>query len=127
MIGYVTVGVSDIDRARTFYSALLAELGGKQLMSDDQYVFFGTGMDAPMLTLARPYDGGAPTVGNGMMVALQARDRAQVDRVHDKALALGGVDEGGPGPRGPEEMGFYGAYFRDLDGNKLAAFSIGVA
>ena len=61
------------------------------------------------------------------MVAFAAGSRANVDKLHAKALALGGTDEGAPGLRGPEEYGFYGAYFRDLDGNKLCAFHVGPA
>lgn len=57
------------------------------------------------------------------MVALAARDRAQVDRLHALALRLGGTDEGVPGPRG--DAGFYTGYFRDLDGNKRSAFTMG--
>ena len=127
MIGYVTVGVNDMARAQAFYDALTPELGGKRLMGDEKYTFYGTGMDAPMLTLAMPYDGGSQSVGNGTMVALAATSRAQVDQVYAKAKELGGADEGAPGLRGPEAMGFYGAYFRDLDGNKLAVFSMGAA
>jgi predicted lactoylglutathione lyase len=62
------------------------------------------------------------------MVALVLEERRQVDGFHAKALALGGTDEGAPGLRGPEgPQAFYGAYFRDLDGNKLCAFRIGPA
>ena len=66
--------------------------------------------------------GKAATVGNGTMVALAARDRETAARVHAKALELGGSDEGAPGPRGD---GFYGGYFRDIDGNKLVACVFG--
>lgn len=75
-----------------------------------------------MLGLIRPYDGEPATVGNGSMVALAASDRAQVDAVYNRALALGGEDEGAPGERAP---GYYFAYFRDLEGNKFSVFKIG--
>ena len=78
-----------------------------------------------MLVIGKPYDGAAATAGNGTMVALAADSREQVDQVYAKAIELGGADEGAAGTRGPEEMGFYGAYFRDLDGNKLCAFNVG--
>ncbi len=68
-----------------------------------------------------PFDGKPATVGNGMMVALVVDSTEKVDRVHAKALALGGKDEGPAGPRGD---GFYAGYFRDLDGNKLYVFCI---
>lgn len=70
--------------------------------------------------MTKPYDGNAATVGNGVMVALVVMTPEQVDAMYAKALELGGTDEGAPGPRG--DSGFYAAYFRDLDGNKLNAF-----
>ena len=116
MIGYVTVGTNDIDRATAFYDALFAEMGVGRLMEEDGVVGYGTGMDQPMLLVMKPYDGNAATVGNGMMVALQAGTPDAVARLHAKALELGAADEGAPGPRGE---GFHAGYFRDLDGNKL--------
>lgn len=128
MIGYATLGTNDIDTALEFYDALFATVGGKRLMQipDERLLtFYGAGADKPMLVIGRPYDGAAATAGNGTMVALAADSREQVDQIHAKAVALGGADEGGPGLRGAEEMGFYGAYFRDPDGNKLCAFKMG--
>jgi predicted lactoylglutathione lyase len=75
-----------------------------------------------MVSVIKPHDGNAATVGNGVMVALAASSKAQVDLIHRRALELGGKDEGAPGPRGD---GFYAGYFRDLDGNKLNAFFMG--
>ncbi|KAB2858285.1 MAG: VOC family protein, partial [Sphingopyxis terrae] len=72
--------------------------------------------------LTKPFDGNVATVGNGVMVALEASDTDQVQRLYDIALAHGGSDEGAPGPRGE---GFYAGYFRDPDGNKLNAFVMG--
>ena len=125
MIGYVTIGTNHVAKAKTFYDALVAELGASVMFADEKYTFYGTGWDAPMIALCAPYDGNPATVGNGAMVALQAPDRATVERVHAKALELGAADEGAPGLREPPEMHFYGAYFRDLDGNKLCAFKMG--
>lgn len=122
MIGYVTLGTKDIARAARFYDALLAELGAKRAMETASFVAWGTGPGAPMVSVIEPHDGKAATVGNGVMVALAASSKAQVGAIHAKALALGGKDEGAPGPRGD---GFYAAYFRDLDGNKLNAFFMG--
>jgi catechol 2,3-dioxygenase-like lactoylglutathione lyase family enzyme len=127
MIGYVTLGTNDIESARRFYEALLAEIGVRQLMQlpDGRgYTMYGRSGREPMLAVTRPADGNAATAGNGTMVALPMADREQVDRFHAKALELGGSDEGAPGVRGPEDMGFYGAYLRDPDGNKLCAFHI---
>lgn len=78
--------------------------------------------------MTQPYDGGAAAPGNGAMVAIVLDDRGKVDAFHAKALELGGSDEGAPGLRSPEgDRAFYGAYFRDLDGNKFCAFRIGPA
>jgi predicted lactoylglutathione lyase len=78
--------------------------------------------------VTRPYDGQPATVGNGNMAALAMPSREMVDRLHSRALELGGSDEGAPGLRTPEGPGaFYGAYFRDLDGNKLCVFRMGPA
>lgn len=116
MIGYVTIGTNDIDRATAFYDALFAEMGVGRLMEEGGAVGYGTGMDQPLVLVMRPHDGNAATVGNGMMVALQAGSPEAVARLHAKALELGATDEGAPGPRGE---GFHAGYFRDLDGNKL--------
>ena len=116
MIGYVTVGTNDIDRATAFYDALFAEMGVGRLMEENGAVGYGAGMDQPIVLVMRPFDGNAATVGNGMMVALQAGSPDAVARLHAKALELGATDEGAPGPRGE---GFHAGYFRDLDGNKL--------
>ena len=130
MIGYATLGTNDPARAKAFYDALLGMLGAKRLMDmpdDREMTLYGTGMDRPMLGVTRPYDGGEATPGNGGMLALMVDGRAQVDAAYAKAMELGGADEGAPGVRGPEAMGFYGAYFRDPDGNKIALFHIGAA
>ena len=122
MIGYTTFGTNDLARAGRFYDALLAELGAKRAMEMDGFIAWAKAPNTPMLSVIKPFDGKPATVGNGVMVALAAASKAQVDAVHKKALALGGKDEGAPGPRG---AGFYAAYFRDLDGNKLNAFFMG--
>ena len=128
MIGYATLGTNDIDKALGFYDALLATVGAKQLMQmpdERKLTLYGTTPGAPMLGVGKPYDGSAATVGNGTMISLAADDRDQVATVYAKAIELGGADEGAPGVRGPDEMGFYGAYFRDLDGNKFCVFKVG--
>ncbi len=120
MIGYVTLGTNDLARAAPFYDALAAELGVGRMMDYDGFIAWGIPGDAAAgIGLTKPHDGNPATVGNGVMVALQAKDREQVDRLHAIALAHGGTCEGPPGPRGDS---FYAGYFRDLDGNKLNAF-----
>ena len=125
MIGYVTIGSNNLDRSVAFYDAVLAEIGARRISEMDRLKMYGTAAGGPMLGVCRPYDGKAAEPGNGTMVAIEAKDPDQVQRLYDIALANRGSDEGAPGPRGePDENGntFYAAYFRDPDGNKLNAF-----
>lgn len=119
MIGYVTLGANDVEKAAAFYDELLGLIGAKRFMETEKFVAWSTGPKSPALSVTTPFDGKAATVGNGVMVALAVDSTEKVDALHAKALELGGADEGAPGPRGG---GFYAAYFRDLDGNKLNAF-----
>ena len=129
MIGYATVGTNDIDKARAFYDALLGSMGARRIMEfPSGFTMYGVSPDRPAVVVTKPYDGQAATPGNGAMVALVMDSREKVDALHAKALELGGSDEGLPGVRG--EIGgsvFYGAYFRDLDGNKFCAFQMAPA
>ena len=120
MIGYVTLGTNDLARAARFYDAIAAELGTSRMMEGENFIAWGTPGGAVGIGITRPFDGNAASVGNGVMVALAARDEAQVARLHALALANGGSDEGAPGERGGGS--FHAAYFRDPDGNKLNAF-----
>jgi len=119
MIGYVTLGTNDLHRAAKFYDAIAAELETPRMMEFDTFIAWGKPDGGAGIGLTKPYDGNTATVGNGVMVALEAKDEAQVQRLYDIALANGGSCEGPPGPRGE---GFYAGYFRDPDGNKLNAF-----
>lgn len=127
MIGYVTIGTSDLKRGGEFMEGIATELGGKRLWGNDRMIGFGTGPGSPSLMVTKPYDGKGPTPGNGTMVALAAGSKEVVERAYKKAIAMGGKDEGAPGYRGPEAQGFYGAYFRDLDNNKYCVFCIAKA
>jgi len=122
MIGYVTLGTNDLARAAKFYDALAKELGVGRMMENEKFIAWGKPGGGAGIGLTLPFDGKPASVGNGVMIALEARDQAQVDRIHRLALSLGGKDEGAPGPRGE---GFYAGYFRDPDGNKLNAFVMG--
>jgi catechol 2,3-dioxygenase-like lactoylglutathione lyase family enzyme len=122
MIGYVTLGSNDFEKAKAFYDAVLAPLGAERTMSGETMQGYGGPGEGPMLGVCKPYDGKPATGGNGTMVALTAKSREIVNAVHAAALAGGGADEGAPGLRGDT---FYGAYFRDLDGNKLCVFHYG--
>ena len=129
MIGYALFGSNDLPRSFAFYDAVFGSVGINRLMEfPTGAVCWGTGWSQPMLGVGPAYDGAAATAGNGTMLALVFDTRAKVDTVHAAALAAGGVDEGAPGVRGDEgPQAFYGAYFRDLDGNKLCAFRVGPA
>jgi catechol 2,3-dioxygenase-like lactoylglutathione lyase family enzyme len=119
MIGYITLGTDDLARAGAYYDALLAAFGARRFMQDARYIAWSAGPGRPALCVFLPYDGRPATAGNGSMVALAVDSPKAVDALHAHALALGSADEGAPGPR---PNGFYAAYFRDLDGNKLNAF-----
>lgn len=125
---YATVGSNRLDEAMAFYEDLLGTIGwGKLFDNPGGGRFYGSVTDG-MFAVVRPFDGEPATVGNGTMAGFWMASRGEVDAFHAKALALGGTDEGAPGVRGDEgPQAFYGAYFRDLDGNKLAAFCIGPA
>ena len=122
MIGYVTLGTNDMARAGRFYDDLLSVVGAKRTMESDRYIAWGNDPHAPMLFVMKPADGNAATIGNGVMVALAAKNQEEVDKVYKKAISLGAKCEGPAGPRGE---GFYAGYFRDADGNKLCSFFMG--
>jgi predicted lactoylglutathione lyase len=122
VIGYVTLGTNDIERAARFYDELLAEIGASRFLETETFIAWSTSPSGPALSVTNPFDGNVATVGNGVMVALVMDSHDKVDALHRKAMELGAQDEGAPGPRGP---GFYAGYFRDPDGNKLNAFCMG--
>lgn len=122
MIGYVSLGTNDLPRATAYYDKLLGELGAKRVMDFGRFILWSTSPTAAGLAVCTPHDGKPATVGNGVMAAIACESREQVDRMHALAIELGGTDEGKPGERAP---GFYAAYFRDPDGNKLNFFKAG--
>lgn len=121
MIGYATLGSNDLEKAKAFYDTVLAVLGGKRAFGSDRMQGYASGAGG-MLAICKPYDGQPAAGGNGTMIALAAASREQVDETYKVALAAGATDEGAPGLRGDN---FYGAYFRDSDGNKLCVYKIG--
>jgi len=125
MLGYATVGSNRLADALAFYDALLGEIGIPILFDRGSggrvYGTFG----GTMFGVVEPYDGQPATAGNGSMFGFALDSREAVDRFHARALALGGSDEGRPGPRPPGVDRAYMAYVRDLDGNKLCAFILG--
>lgn len=119
MIGYITVGTNDLERAARYYDALLGEMGAGRFLEDDRFIAWSVAPEQPGFSVAKPFDGKAATVGNGDMTAFMVDSNEKVDAMYKKAIELGGTDEGEPGYR---MDGFYAAYFRDLDGNKLNFF-----
>jgi len=122
MIGYVMLGTNKFDAAAKFYDDLLGSIGASRMMESDRFIAWSAGANSPAISICKPFDGNAATVGNGVMVAIPAGTREQVDALYAKAIELGGTDEGAPGQRSDT---FYAGYFRDLDGNKLNAFYFG--
>lgn len=119
MIGYTTLGVSDMERSVAFYDALLAEVGAKQVRSMDRIKFYGDDTGAGMLAICIPFDKGEQHCGNGNMIAISGGSKDGAKALYEKAIELGATDEGGPGDRAPF---FYGGYVRDFDGNKLCFY-----
>lgn len=122
LILYTTVGVSDFDRSLAFYDAIFGALGYRR--SEDAaegWAGWGPSYDEGVsFWICPPFDGQPPTAGNGTMIALRARNDAEVRAFHTAALANGGRSEGEPGTRELYGPTFYVAYVRDPDGNKLA-------
>lgn len=121
MIGYVTLGTNNLEKAVSFYDQLFATIDAGRFIETEQFVAWTTGMDQPGVSVTKPFDGQPATVGNGTMVAIMLDSADKVDAFYHKAIELGGTCEGKPGLRA-ELDGFYAGYFRDLDGNKLNAF-----
>ncbi|HEV7158780.1 MAG TPA: VOC family protein [Caulobacteraceae bacterium] len=125
MIAYCTVGVNDMDRAIRFYDPLFQTLRAQRATTSPTWTGYRRKGEPAWVFLTRPYDGGQATHGNGTMLAFLAGSRAEVEDFHAAALTHGGRDEGAPGVRPGMDPVFYGAYVRDLDGNKLCAFTRG--
>lgn len=122
MISHMTLGTNDLDKATAFYEAVLSDLGAKQHFSTDRAVFWRLGDNATMLGVSIPFNGEPANYGNGSMLALAIESPEQVRNIHAKAMSCGAANEGDPGER--LDGVYYGAYFRDLDGNKIALFHL---
>jgi catechol 2,3-dioxygenase-like lactoylglutathione lyase family enzyme len=123
MLSHVFVGIRDFDRAFAFYGSLLAGLGLRLKFCEPERPWAGwmpSQAERPLFLIGTPYDGAPAVAGNGTMIALLASSREAVREAHACALAMGGSCEGAPGLRPHYHQNYYGAYFRDPDGNKLA-------
>lgn len=122
-IGYVTIGALDVEKALPFYDAVLGAVGYSRAFLDGGWAGYGPkGGDANVF-ICPPFDGEPARPGNGIMLAFLAPSKDAVQAAYDAALAQGGADEGAPGPRPADSTSFYGAYVRDLTGNKLCFFT----
>jgi catechol 2,3-dioxygenase-like lactoylglutathione lyase family enzyme len=119
MYSHTTIGANDLGPARTFYDAVLAPLGLELRYANQGIIGWGLPGGRPQFLVVLPFDGREPSVGNGSMVALLASRRDIVDACHAAAMGQGGTDEGGPGLRPQYHRNYYGAFFPDLDGNKI--------
>ena len=119
MIHHVSVGASDVERARAFYDPLMELVGLRLTFEDDRS--FGYGAGDTVFSVETPENGAPATAGNGVHVAFAAKDRATVDEFHRVALANGGEDAGAPGPRPNYDANYYAAFVRDPEGNKIEA------
>ena len=122
MIGYTMVGTQNLDRAVVFYDAIFSVMGMTRCFTDEQVAFWGdkANVKAPRFAAGYPFDGASASVGNGVMSAFLIESAAKIDALYETAIGLGGSDEGPPGLRPAYGEGFYAAYVRDRDGNKLA-------
>lgn len=116
---HVVVGTNDVERARRFYDSVLGTLGLKRVMNFEGASLWGA--DAPEFMVTKPGNGQPATYANGGTISFSAPSRAAVHEFHKAALALGGTDEGAPGPRDFTPTA-YAAYVRDPDGNKLCTY-----
>jgi len=122
MIGYITLGTNNKEKAEQFYDELMKVIGVGRILETKQFTAYGPSMQETGFSITKPYDGKPATVGNGSMIAFNVDSKEKVQQFYDKAIELGATEEGAPGPRG--ETGFYAGYFRDLDGHKLNVFTI---
>lgn len=115
-MNYFVFGTNDKQRAVSFYDELFEDCGLAKIHDEGRMTLWAN--EELMFAVAEPFDGNAATNGNGTMVGFNVDSREEVDRLHAKALDLGGTSEGEPKVR----SGMHSAYFRDLDKNKICLF-----
>jgi catechol 2,3-dioxygenase-like lactoylglutathione lyase family enzyme len=120
MLHHVSVGSRDVAKAVAFYDKVLKPLGFKRVMEFMPYAV-GYGDKHPEFWVQVPHDQKPASVGNGVHISFVGKTKAAVNAFHAAALAGGGKDEGAPGPRPDYGPTYYGAFCRDLDGNKIEA------
>ncbi|TCU54820.1 catechol 2,3-dioxygenase-like lactoylglutathione lyase family enzyme [Novosphingobium sp. PhB57] len=125
MLHHVSLGTSDLARARAFYDPVMRELGLSRTLDVDEAVGYGAGITVFSLNL--PADGGAATPGNGVHIAFEVEARASVEAFFRVAIASGGSADGAPGLRPEYDPHYYAAFVRDPDGNKIEALTFAAA
>lgn len=122
MMSYTMVGTRDLHRAQVFYDKIFAAMGLDRCWSDESMCCWGVADDnrVPRFFVCIPFDGNPATVGNGSMTAFRIGSPDEIRKLYDISIELGASCEGPPGPRPQYSEMFFGAYLRDLDGNKIA-------
>ena len=122
MIRFVTLGTNDLKKSSDFYDEILKILDIIRVEEEEgRYVGYAKEKTEKLANfyIMTPHDKKYATIGNGTMISFDAKTKEKVIEIHKKALELGAINEGDPGPRHGEN---YYAYFRDLDGNKICVF-----
>mgnify|MGYP005669954651 FL=1 len=124
MIGYVMVGTNNLDQSIKFYDELLEVLDLERTEKDEVCAGYSQKNSNGKIEfyVTKPFNKEKATVGNGSQISFQTSSRELVDKFHDVGIKLGGASEGSGGER-PEDSGVYYSYIRDLDGNKICAFT----
>ena len=124
MIGYVMVGTNELDNAIKFYDELLEVLDLTRVDKDEVCAGYTSkrGSGAIEFYVTLPVNKKEATIGNGSQVSFITTSRSLVDKFHEVGIKAGGKSEGSGGER-PEGSGVYYSYIRDLDGNKICAFT----
>lgn len=121
IISHVSLGTNDFKKAKTFYTELLLVIGAHLIDDIPEYEWVSFGKKYPEFWVGKPENGEVASVGNGIHVSFMVDTKEKVDAFYKKAVELGAVGEGEPGPREDYGAGYYGAFVRDLDGNKIEA------
>ena len=122
MFSFITIGTNDLKNSKIFYNELLKSINIKNVIETDRYIGYAknSSLNKVEFYLMLPHNKKTATFGNGTMITFDIISKKDVYMFYNLALKLGATDEGLPGPRHEEH---YYAYFRDLDGNKICAFS----
>ena len=119
MFSHVTMGTHNLDRAAAFYDAALAPLGIVRVPWEVCELGCRSVRESRRYLVGRPYNQLPASWATASPAAFAARSRREVEAAHAAAIANGAINEGAPGVRRDYAPDYYGAYVRDLDGNKV--------